>query len=353
MPWKTSFMHLDRKQPTRRQGGLSLAGIFPILILSAFLVASGNAWAGPATLKITVVVPPDNAVLESALASLTLRLDPKTIDEIRLSVNDRPVRLPKREYKQQTACFDGIGLSFGMNDIKIVGMNRGKKVEEVRTRIFRRSDLSANASVAPDGFTRFFFHEQTQEKACLPCHLLDLNVSDETKSVTEKSPCHQCHKKILSNYATTHEPAADWSCLSCHDKKGSPRFTAHKPDSTLCNGCHENSWMSMKFSHGPTAAGSCATCHDPHASDYPFFLRTSPGEVCAGCHEEILTKPHVIGGSSIAGHPVRKSRNPYLPNLQFNCVSCHNPHAGNSLTFLQKYDGTSEISNFCKTCHAM
>ncbi|WP_183363059.1 cytochrome c3 family protein [Geomonas limicola] len=324
-----------------------------LLVALAAFSSTGSAGADSGTGQISIVSPPDRSVLETPLASLVVRLQSGSVDELQLFVNKRRVSLPKRDYSHYTVCFDGLGLMSGANEIKVVGMKGGKKVEELKSRVFYRSDLFADASSAPDGFTRYQYHGYQTEKVCMPCHQLDFTAASEGETPAASSPCYQCHKKMLSTYANVHGPAAVWACLSCHNKKGTPKLVAVKPDSKSCFGCHEDIWSPMKYGHGPTAAGSCATCHDPHASNYRYFLRTSAGDLCLGCHEEIATKPHVIVGFSNAGHPVRRTPDPYHPGREFTCVSCHNPHAGSSPVFLQNYDGVAPASDFCKKCHGM
>lgn len=316
------------------------------------LHAGAGAWAGEKGMR--VLFPPDQAVLESAVGALVIAAEPGSVDDLQVRVNNRRLKAGKKNYRQRTICFDGVELDFGLNEIKVVALKQGGKVDEAAVRVFRRSDISATALTPPGGFSRVFFHEASRERGCHPCHQTDLAATaDGPENAPEKSPCHQCHKKLLSSFVTVHGPAAVWSCLSCHEVKGERKFAVVKPESQVCNGCHENNWSSMKFGHGPTAAGSCATCHDPHASDYPYFLRTGLLDICNGCHQEVLQKPHVIIGFSNSGHPVRKAVDPYNPNRPFTCVSCHNPHAGSSWVFLQKYDGVADISNFCRTCHVM
>jgi len=301
-----------------------------------------------------VVFPPNRAVLESAVGSLVLRVDPGKLDDLQVWVNGRRLKAGKKDYQQRTLCLDGIELAFGTNDIKAVALKKGTKVDEATIRVFRRSDISVAASTPPAGFSRVFFHEQARENGCLPCHQPDLAATaDGPENAPEKSPCHLCHKKLIGSFGTVHGPAAVWSCLSCHEARGERKFSVVEPEGEVCNGCHENNWNSMKFGHGPTAAGSCATCHDPHASDHPYFLRTALIDICTGCHQDILMKPHVIVGFSNSGHPVTRQVDPYHPTRPFTCVSCHNPHAGSSSVFLQKYDGVSDMSTFCRTCHIM
>lgn len=314
----------------------------------------GVAAAEPAPEShIQVVTPPDRGVLESSLATVTVRLQAALPDEIQIFVNRRRVRLPKKQFRQYMACFDGIELAGGKNTIRVVTLKEGKPVEEKTSTVFVHSDLSSDAATASTGFERYTFHEREHERVCLPCHQLDFSTAALEETRAENSPCYQCHKKMLTAYINAHGPAAVGGCLGCHERSTKPKLSVPKPEGKLCNSCHENSWPDMPFGHGPTAAGSCAVCHDPHGSNYPYFLRKPAADLCAGCHEDVLARPHVIMGFSNNGHPVRKSPDPYHPSQEFTCVSCHNPHAGVTPAFLQNYDGVSPISNFCVTCHAM
>lgn len=331
------------------------AALRRLVLVAALLVCpvAGHAAGEPGTVQLGIVSPPDRAVLESPLVNLVVRVPSQAVDELQLFVNRRRVSLPKRDYSRYTVCFDGIELYSGANDLKVIAVKGGKKVEELHARVFYRSDLSADASSSPDGFKKFQFHTYQTEKVCMPCHQLEFATASEGETPAASSPCYQCHKKLLSSYANVHGPAAVWSCLSCHSKRGTPKLATVKPDSKSCFGCHEDTWSSMKYGHGPTAAGSCATCHDPHASNNRYFLRVSAGDLCLGCHDEIATKAHVIVGFSNAGHPVRRTPDPYHPGREFTCISCHNPHAGSSPYFLQNYDESAPISDFCKKCHGM
>jgi predicted CXXCH cytochrome family protein len=305
--------------------------------------------------RLAVVIPPDKAIVESELISVVLRLGVDAVDQVEISINNRRQPLLAKPYNQHYLCKDGIQLSYGINRIKVVGLKGGKKVEEVTTQVFYKSELAQSLTFAPAGFRKYSFHVDSYEKTCVPCHQLDFSKIDANRPSGEKSPCFTCHKKILDNYAFVHGPASVWSCLVCHDAKSrNPKLAVPKPDGKICVNCHENSWDSRKYQHGPTAAGSCTTCHNPHASNHANFLRLAPGDLCAACHEEVLFRPHVLSGfSGKGGHPVRKYPDPYNPGREFNCESCHNPHAGNSPTFLNGYDSSMPMDHFCLSCHKM
>jgi predicted CXXCH cytochrome family protein len=329
-----------------------------------FLLFILVVWAVPApctvgaeavSSPIAVVSPPDKAIVESELISVVLRLGRDDVDQVQITVNRRKLPFLARPYNQHYLCKDGIQLSYGMNIINVAGFKDGRKVDEVATQVFYNSDLAQSSADAPAGFRKYSFHVDSYEKTCVPCHQLDFSKIDADSSTGEKSPCFTCHKMILANYAFVHGPAAVWSCLMCHDGKSrDPKLAVLKPDENVCVNCHENFWENKKYKHGPTAAGSCTTCHNPHASNNRKFLRLPPGDLCVACHSDVLSRPHVISGfSGNGGHPVRKLSDPFHPGREFNCESCHNPHASNSPVFLNGYDNSTDIHYFCLTCHKM
>ena len=303
----------------------------------------------------SIAIPPDKAIIESEMISIVLRLKGNALDQFQILVNNRNQQLVAKPYNQHYACKDGIQLSHGINKIKVLGLKDGKKVEEANTQVFYGSDLTQSSIPVPPGFKKYSFHDDAYEKVCVPCHNLDFGKADTNVSSTERSPCYKCHKAILSKYAFVHGPAAVWSCLECHDGKSrNPKLVTLKPDGKVCMNCHENSWDSKKHLHGPTAAGSCTTCHNPHASNNSFFLRLPTGDLCIACHEEVLLRPHILTSfSANGGHPVRKYPDPFNPGREFNCASCHNPHASDSPVFLNGYDNSMPMNHFCMTCHRM
>ncbi len=328
-----------------------------ISAVCAVLLSSSLGWAAspeksvPAG-SISVTMPPDKAIVKSGMLIVVLKGAPDLVDEIQISVNNRKQSLVQRKFKRDFACYDGIRLSYGLNTVKVSGFKNNEKTEEITRQIFYQDDLSTGSISIPAGFKSYRFHIDEQEKGCSSCHGLDFRKSEDPKDPLQ-SVCYQCHKKMLSEYQFSHGPSAVWSCLMCHDGKAKkPKLAVVKPDEKSCSACHDTSWDHKKYRHAPTAAGACTTCHNPHASNRQYFLRMETGDLCASCHEEILRKPHVIGSfSGNAGHPLKRSPNPYNRTKDFNCVSCHNPHASESPVFVDAYDESKSIKKFCTTCH--
>ncbi|HEX9021305.1 MAG TPA: cytochrome c3 family protein, partial [Nitrospirota bacterium] len=301
---------------------------------------------------LALALPPERAIVQSRLLTVVLKGGPGAFEEIRVSVNDMKQAVAPRSFKQNTACYEGIRLSPGMNTIRIAGFKKGKKIEEITTQVFFYSELSDNSRGAPAGFKKYSFHVGGNEKKCASCHALDFSKAADQQEPA-RSPCYQCHKKILSEFTVLHPPAAEWSCLMCHDGKAkNPKLAVAEPDDKSCSNCHDTSWGGKKYLHAPTAAGACTTCHNPHAADRPYVLRKETVDLCASCHAEILLQPHVIAGfSGNGGHPLKKSPDPFNPAKDFTCASCHNPHASNSEALLEGFDDSMSMKQFCLSCH--
>lgn len=328
---------------------------FLLIAVACLLLLSPAAGEAAPANSLAIVLPLDRSFVESGLINVVLKGGEQTVNEVQITVNDKKQAAAPRRSDRHYSCYDGIRLSYGMNKVRVIGLKDGRKAEETMVQVFYRSDLSPDSGKAPPGFKRYLFHSNDSEKGCYPCHEVNLGKLDEKKPQSGQSPCYVCHKKILSNYKFVHGPAAVWSCLECHDRKSrNPKLAVSKPDDRSCTACHEKSWDSRKFKHGPTAAGNCTTCHNPHAADKPFFLKMDTGDLCSSCHEEVLSRPHILTSfSQRGGHPLSRSPDPFKPDRDFNCASCHNPHGSDSSLFLNAYQDSMSLHQFCRSCHRM
>ena len=316
----------------------------------AFFCLSLPMITGIATAQVTLLSPRDNSFVEAPLITLVAKT---ALKDAKVSINGRDLNIKGIVSGNFHLSFSGVRLSPGRNSIKISVSKDGTKVEEATSILFFRSDLSISANSPPAGFARYYFHAAENERLCTPCHRLNFAGIPENPSGPDQSPCYICHKTMLTSYRFVHGPAAVWSCTSCHEagKKGR-KLATMKPDERICSGCHEYNWMNKKFIHGPTAAGGCTTCHNPHAANESSFLRMNTADLCVACHDDIITKPHVISGfSGNSGHPVRLSPDPLNPERDFTCASCHNPHA-TDFPLMLKSDYNS-MYQYCQACHKM
>jgi predicted CXXCH cytochrome family protein len=325
--------------------------LLPFII--ALSLAAFPALAAPVPGGVALLSPRDRSFVESDLVTLIVRMDGKVINNVKVTLNGKGQDAAVSKEGSFHVAFEGIRLSPGMNSLHMTGYKDGKSVTEKDCLLFFRSDLDPIAGSPPAGFARYWFHTASNQKECTPCHRLDFAGTVENPAEPGKSPCHDCHGKLIANYRFVHGPAAVWSCTACHETGDSGRKLAvRQPDEKVCLPCHENDWSKMKYLHGPTAAGNCTACHNPHASNENYFLRLNTADLCVACHDDIASKPHVISGfSGIAGHPVRKSPDPFNPGRDFTCASCHNPHA-TDFPFMLSGDSSS-MFQYCQSCHKM
>lgn len=191
--------------------------------------------------------------------------------------------------------------------------------------------------------------------------------------------CIKCHpNKSQGKYVHT---AVAQGCDNCHtaaSDKGKTTITDVATGGDLCAMCHEA--VKATVQHGPYKQGQCLVCHDPHTSNYPKQLRASVNDLCLQCHGPeadrtiVDTPPEVVIfqgkvklpvayldnvpvlplkyglGHPVEKHPVADVVNPKTKiTFAMNCLSCHQPHAGNVPAML--VNDQQNNMQFCKTCH--
>lgn len=103
--------------------------------------------------------------------------------------------------------------------------------------------------------------------------------------------------------------------------------------------------------------GGCLDCHPFHESDHAQAL----ADRCVKCHGEQPPVDDALAG--VCGechkkysmsrhpklkHPLRSSNDPLRPGWPLDCASCHDPHAPDCLSCLNR----AEQRQWCKECHA-
>lgn len=123
---------------------------------------------------------------------------------------------------------------------------------------------------------------------------------------------------------SVHSPYEEKRCNDCHRENkgtggGDEEGLLVKPREALCFVCHKDI-IAKPFQHGPAAVGDCLACHLPHDSKYPSLLNVSKEALCAKCHVERRKAARMHDQFAEKG---------------MACVSCHDPHAGDSSYFLK------------------
>ena len=231
-----------------------------------------------------------------------------------------------------------------------------------------------------------FEHPPFAEKQCDVCHA---PAKDGKVVLTEKDVkalCVTCHddKAKLIETAKVQHPGAVGDCTDCHTPHASSQPGLPKTDAvSICVGCHTEigDLAKKRFHHQPAFAQGCATCHEGHGSDNAKLLRAaSPNKLCLECHgpdadPKKLESEHLVTifdgkvrlpegyfrqvpilplkydmGHPTEHHPVADVTNAKTKTLiPINCLTCHQPHAGNEQGMLVK-DQKNDMA-FCKSCH--
>jgi len=190
----------------------------------------------------------------------------------------------------------------------------------------------------------------------------------------DPAKCVECHAdKQQGKFIHTAISAA--GCSVCHQVETQGEKTQIKltaPRAELCASCHEASKESNK--HHPYAQNECLVCHDPHATEHKAQTRAPLNALCLECHgerplkgatlklfqkqdvpaEEFAAIPKIVlsrsqrVGHPFLEHPVTGGPDPLRKGEQFNCLTCHLPHAAPLPRLLPAAWRGAEI---CDTCH--
>jgi DmsE family decaheme c-type cytochrome len=180
-----------------------------------------------------------------------------------------------------------------------------------------------------------------------------VNAQAKSQASWSVSDCESCHDKALSPaFAKSAHAKQDQSCANCHngvaehakamaDGKDGPLPSVKKVKAAdlnaTCQSCHEKgkqeSYMSGMHSRRNVACSSCHSVHSPKSAK--AMLKTkNDTETCYSCHKTQRSQMN-----KTSHHPVREGK--------MGCVSCHNPHDGNSPKMIK----AETVSELCYQCH--
>jgi len=161
----------------------------------------------------------------------------------------------------------------------------------------------------------------------------DLNL----KAGARAQLCVDCHDTFAERLKKrfVHKPIKDGDCTGCHNPHTSNyEMLLSAQSGELCMGCHDDLVPSeTKSTHQVFVEGKCLSCHDPHAANNENNLLQAGSALCFECHESLGDK---ISKSDLQHDPVEE-----------DCLNCHNPHASAvSINLLN--DAQPEL---CVECH--
>jgi predicted CXXCH cytochrome family protein len=195
-------------------------------------------------------------------------------------------------------------------------------------------------------------HPPVAQANCAFCH--NPHQSDNEKLLKTDMPeiCFNCHDKTRFYGPTIHAPVGIGVCGSCHNPHQSDNEKLLTSARTkICYECHEKSDFQKKYTHKPVAEGQCNSCHYSHASQNRSLLYRRGNLLCRKCHSEVERGPHAVAGFKASGHPVRGRKDPMRPGRTFGCLSCHLPHASESVLLFRFK--AADMYDLCMNCHDM
>jgi DmsE family decaheme c-type cytochrome len=188
---------------------------------------------------------------------------------------------------------------------------------------------------------------------CLECHKTDKPAFKRQHSnyPVADSKCNKCHDSHGSNkpvilFDDVHEPVAKKKCNECHQEPGSQFPIATKKEGVeLCRVCH-NDMIEETFDknrvHWPLVDNTgCLNCHNAHAAKQKKLLRGSVISVCGTCHSDTVELQEISKNNP-------KNTTLCKPIREGNCISCHSPHASDTVLLAAKPSMSFDV---CGSCH--
>lgn len=177
---------------------------------------------------------------------------------------------------------------------------------------------------------------------CGACHKMDATLRSRHRGYpVEKADCHQCHDPHASARPalfreSVHAPFASGDCGACHRGPGAALpFATVKPTGALCAECHADvvdQAREAPFPHVAAGGGRCLSCHNPHTGE-TALLKQPMAALCTRCHDP--------GGSKSGA----KGR--FTSHAGFGCSTCHTAHGGGRPLLL-----ADDPVPLCGSCHS-
>ncbi len=297
---------------------------------------------------LRILTPANKTYTEGGQSiSVVSKVSKNTFDVLQISVNGKVEKTITGPKGKEYVC-SVVNVEPGVNQITVSGLAADGSTSAVQVSVFVISPISAKYNNAPDDYAPYFFHNNSS--VCFTCHQMEPTEADNYPVKHSDSSCYTCHKEI-TNHKYVHGPTAAWACLMCHNPKANPKYAVPSPSEKACEMCHKDTidaWKKLNHQHGPFAMGMCTTCHSPHGSDWPYWTRKFPTDLCLSCHVG-QTGDHIITFFNGDPHPIRGKPDPRHPGQELSCASCHSPHASNFK--FQLFGDYTDPRTFCRECH--
>ncbi len=177
---------------------------------------------------------------------------------------------------------------------------------------------------------------------CRSCHEHGQAGQFDHRVLSADVDCIGCHAEVGQagpGMRYSHQPI-EQGCTECHDPWASEHaFSLRDAMPTVCFSCHEDKrehFDGATVVHGgATTDASCMACHSPHYSLLPHLMNRTQADLCLGCHNREI---HTDEGRSLVNIAalMKAAPNHHGPVRDGECLTCHQPHAGEHFRLLNE-----------------
>lgn len=311
---------------------------------------SGSAVSGPV---LEIFHPLDGSIFSSELTHLVARVSGNAAPYAVIRVNEQitpVIDLSDESYRDVLGetLIVRLYLLQGENEVEITLKDEEAKIVESRKiMLYYRDRFGNETSTIPPRYAIRPMHTPGSGEYCEACHRMKVDpVIDMEPEKKYDLPCVKCHEAgMLSGRP---HGTATWRCLACHESGGDPSYGVKDDDGIFCQvDCHSEEveiFKGMSSVHSDVRAVTCRSCHRMHNAQEDGLIPTSVNKLCFDCHRNVYS-----GGHIAPGHPLEARKDPSREGREFDCTSCHDPHASNFKKLMRFKKGMS----MCAECHKM
>ncbi len=310
-------------------------------------VLAEEAAAVPA---VRILHPRDGSLVRNELNHIVARVDSGKVSYVVVRVNDQitpVIDVTTKPYRDlfKNVVLVRIYLLRGENEIEVtVKDEEGKDLESRKLKVFYADPFDAEAPPVPEGYSVKPMHDGKNEEECKECHKMDVDPATDIDPAGKYDLfCVRCHEAGMAEDRP--HGSATWKCLYCHNYKGKVRYGLRDEKGSFCVECHRDevdAYLSMKSIHSSVKKEECLLCHRNHGGEWKGLISAPVNRLCYDCHKAVYNGTHIT-----PGHPLEAQKDPSREGEEFNCLSCHDPHASNIRALMRYEPGMA----MCQACH--
>ena len=284
---------------------------------------------------IEVFYPAPNSLFNNELAHLVARVSGRGAAYVVVRVNEQitpVIDLTDETYQEVLGDTLITRLYFlpGENELELTAKDKdGKIIEKSKLTLYYRDGFSNDTSAIPEKYAIRPMHTSDSGEYCKGCHRMEVDpILDMEPEKKYDLFCVRCHEAGLLSGSP--HGTVTWRCLGCHKTGGDPLYSVKDAEGKFCVECHSEEverFKGMKSVHADVKDLKCRSCHRLHNTQEDGLIPMPVNKLCCDCHEKVYDGKHIT-----PGHPLEAKKDPSRDGEQFNCLSCHNPHASSMIS---------------------